>query len=59
MPVSGMWRRLALVKTTLRWNYVFLCSVLRFLVVANAVSSSPILVVLMTEVIRSSEIRFL
>jgi hypothetical protein len=45
-----MLRRVALVKT----DIVFLRSVLRFLVTAN-VPSSPILIILMMEAIRSSE----
>jgi hypothetical protein len=39
--------------------YIFLRSVLRWLVTANVVPSSPILVTLMMEVIRSSEMSIL
>jgi hypothetical protein len=50
MPSSGMLCRAALVRTD-----VFLRSVLRLLVTVRAVNSSPILVTLMMETIRSSE----
>jgi hypothetical protein len=53
MVSSGMLRRVALVITA-RCE-VFLRSVRRLLVAANLVPSSPILVTLMTEVLRSSE----
>jgi hypothetical protein len=48
MPSFGMLRFVALVR-------VFLCYVLRLLVAANVVPSSPILVTLMTEAIHSSK----
>jgi hypothetical protein len=41
-------------RSTLRRVIVFLRSVLRLLVTANVVSSSPILIILMMEAIRSS-----
>jgi hypothetical protein len=47
---SGMLRRVALVRTL-----VFLCSVLQLLVTASVFPSSPILVILMKEALRSSE----
>jgi hypothetical protein len=60
MPSSGMLRRVALVRTDV-WEklsasiiHVFLRSVRRLLVTAN-VPSSPILVTLMMEALRSSE----
>jgi hypothetical protein len=49
MPSSWMLRRVTLVRT------VFLRSLLRLLVTANVVPSSPILVTPMMEAIRSSE----
>jgi hypothetical protein len=66
VPSSGMWHRVALVRTdvsqeciaSIIWVKrigVFLRSVLRFLVTANVVPSSPIIVTLMMEVICSSE----
>jgi hypothetical protein len=51
MVPSGLLRRVALVRTEL----VFLRSVRRLLVTASAVPSSPILVTLMKEALRSSE----
>jgi hypothetical protein len=51
MPSSEMLRRVTLVKT----DMVFLRSVSRLLVRANIVPSSPILVTLMVEVLRSCE----
>jgi hypothetical protein len=51
MPSSGMRRRVALV--------VFLRSVLRLLVTANVLPSSPILVTLMMEAIVLAKRRFL
>jgi hypothetical protein len=48
MASSGMLRRVALVRTDLR-------SVRRLLVTASVVPSSPILVILMTEALSSSE----
>jgi predicted hotdog family 3-hydroxylacyl-ACP dehydratase len=50
MASSGMLRRVDLVRTDL----VFLRSVRRLLVTASVVPSSPILVILMKEVLRSS-----
>jgi hypothetical protein len=50
MVSSGMLRRVALVRTD-----VFLRSVLRLLVTASVVPSSPILVILMKEALGSSE----
>jgi hypothetical protein len=72
MPSSGMFRRVALVKTgvleelrvsiirvtrivELGTTIAVTISVRRFLVTANFVSRSPILVILMMEAIRSSE----
>jgi hypothetical protein len=51
MSPSGTLRRVALVRT----EFVFLCSVRRLVVTATAVHSSPILVTLMMEALRSSE----
>jgi hypothetical protein len=77
LPSSGMWRRVALVRTDVSEeriasiirmtrigklgttlavaSNVFLRSVRRLLVTANVVPSSPILVILIMEAIRSSE----
>jgi hypothetical protein len=52
MVFSGMLRRVALVRTDVS---VFLSSVRRLLVTASVVPSSPILVTLMKEALRSSE----
>jgi hypothetical protein len=51
MPSSGMLRRVALV----RIDIVFLHSMRRLLVTGDVAPSSPILVVLMMEALRSSE----
>jgi hypothetical protein len=52
MPSSGMLRRVDLVRT----DYIeFLRSVRRLLVTANVTPSSPILVTLVIEALRSSE----
>jgi hypothetical protein len=55
MRSSGMLRRVALVRTDFRRNTVLLRSVIRLLVTANVVPCSHILVTLMMEAIRSSE----
>jgi hypothetical protein len=51
MTSSGMLRRVALVRIDL----IILRSVLRLLVTANAIPSSPSIVTLMMEALRSSE----
>jgi hypothetical protein len=55
MASSGMLRRVALVRTDVPENIVFLRSVRRLLVTASVVPSSPILVTLMKEALSSSE----
>jgi hypothetical protein len=50
MPTSGMSHHVAFVRTD-----IFLCSMHQLLITANVVPSSPILVTLMMEVLRSSE----
>jgi hypothetical protein len=55
MPSSGMLRRVALVRTEVWRNLVFLRSVRRLLVTTSGVLSSPILVTLMKEALSSSE----
>jgi hypothetical protein len=57
MPSSGILRRVALVRTDVSQgiHFVFLRSVRRLVVTANAVPSSTILVTMMREVLRSSE----
>jgi hypothetical protein len=57
MPSYGILRRVALVRTDA--HIVFLRSVRRLLVTANVVPSSPIIVSLMKEALRSSETSFL
>jgi hypothetical protein len=56
MPFAGMLRRVALVRTDFSEEHSFssMSSVLRLLVTAN-VHSSPILVTLMMEALRTSE----
>jgi hypothetical protein len=55
MVSSGMLHRVALVRTDVQRNLVFLRSVRRLLVTASVVPSSPILVTLMKEALSSSE----
>jgi hypothetical protein len=56
MPSSGMLRRVELVRTDVSKERIAAINrVLRLLVTANGVPSSPILVTLMMEAIRSSE----
>jgi hypothetical protein len=55
MTSSGMLCRLAVVRTDVSEEMVFLCSVRRLLVTASVVPSSPILVTLMKEMLNSSE----
>jgi hypothetical protein len=61
MSSSGILRRVALVRTDVseelsaKCHLVFLRSVLRVLVTPSVVPSSPILVILMKEALRSSE----
>jgi hypothetical protein len=56
MPSSGMLSRLARVRTDVSEEHsLFLRSVRRLLVTAKVVPSSPILVILMMEALRSSE----
>jgi hypothetical protein len=50
-----MWRHVALVRTDVSNDPIFLRGVRRLLVTANVVPSLPILVTLMMEAIRSSE----
>jgi ABC-type tungstate transport system substrate-binding protein len=54
MPSSGMLRRVALITTGLSEEWSLLI-VRRFLVTANFISSSPILITLMMEALHSSD----
>jgi hypothetical protein len=55
MVSSGMLRRVALVRTDVSEELVFLRSVRRLLVTASVVPGSPILVTLMKSALSSSE----